>query len=180
MRAQIRTEIEGIVPFDDIEASNKSAAINWIDTGTDLCRLRKSDFPPKHLIVYFVVVDGDHILLVDHINARLWLPTGGHVDPGEHPRSAVIREAVEELGVTADFATEAPIFLSIIDTVGKTGGHTDVALWYVLKGRRDQSFDFDGSEFHRLKWYHRNDVPVARTDAQMGRFLDKYFGSATP
>ena len=42
--------------------------------------------PPKHLVSYVVPTDpetGD-ILLVDHRNAQLWIPPGGHVDPGEH------------------------------------------------------------------------------------------------
>lgn len=35
---------------------------------------------------YFLVASDTQVLLVDHKNAQLWLPTGGHVEPGEHPR----------------------------------------------------------------------------------------------
>jgi 8-oxo-dGTP diphosphatase len=38
-------------------------------------------------------------LLVDHINAGLWLPPGGHVESGEHPVETAGREAREELGM---------------------------------------------------------------------------------
>ncbi|MGV9748387.1 NUDIX domain-containing protein [Rhodococcus zopfii] len=40
---------------------------------------------------------------MDHIGAGLWLPTGGHVEPGEHPLDTAIRETREELGIDADF-----------------------------------------------------------------------------
>ena len=86
MRAEIREEVELIQPLDALEQESKLDVLSWIDSGAELCRLEKPATPPQHLISYFAVVDGDHILLVDHINAELWLPTGGHVDPGEHPR----------------------------------------------------------------------------------------------
>jgi 8-oxo-dGTP diphosphatase len=35
------------------------------------------------------------ILLVDHVNAGLWLPPGGHVEPDEDPEVTARREARE-------------------------------------------------------------------------------------
>jgi hypothetical protein len=93
MREEIRKEVERIVPFDEVESRDKEGVLEWIESGVELCRLKKPDVSPKHLVSYFLVVDGDHLLLVDHINAGLWLPTGGHVEPGEHPRTTVEREA---------------------------------------------------------------------------------------
>ena len=71
----------------------------WIVSGAEIFRIAKPDTPPKHLIAYFMVIVGDHLLLVDHKNSGLWLPPGGHVDLGEHLRDTVIREAGEELGL---------------------------------------------------------------------------------
>ena len=101
MRAAIREEVELIQPLDGLEYETKLDVLSWIDSGAELCRLEKPAKPPKHLISYFAVVDGEHVLLVDHVNAELWLPTGGHVDPGEHPRDTAMREAREELDVQA-------------------------------------------------------------------------------
>jgi 8-oxo-dGTP diphosphatase len=118
-----------------------------------------------------VLIDGDYVLLVDHINAELWLPTGGHVDPDENPRETVKREAFEELGIEANFMYPSPIFLTVTETVGLTAGHTDVSLWYVLRGDRTEQLDFDGSEFREVRWFHRNHVPLDRSDPHMERFL---------
>ncbi|MFG2951581.1 NUDIX domain-containing protein [Streptomyces adustus] len=46
------------------------------------------------------------MLLVAHCKAGLWLPAGGHVEPGEDPWAAMVRECREELGI---HATASPI-----------------------------------------------------------------------
>ena len=175
MRDEIREEVELIQPLDALEQESKLSVLAWIDSGAELCRLKKPATPPKHLISYCAVVDGDHILLVDHINAGLWLPTGGHVDPGEHPGDTALREAREELSIEGEFLKEGPVFVTVTETVGKTAGHTDVSLWYVLRGDRMADLVFDDSEFHEIRWFHKNDVPLDRTDKQMSRFLKKLY-----
>ena len=175
MRAEIRQEIELIHPLDATEQASKLDTLAWIDSGAELCRLQKPATPPKHLISYFALVDGDYILLVDHINAELWLPTGGHVDPGEHPRTTVLREAQEELAIDAKFLHQAPLLLTVTETVGKTAGHTDVSIWYALQGDRTAKLTFDASEFTRICWFHKDNVPLEHTDPHMGRFLAKLY-----
>ena len=70
-------------------------------------------------------------LLVDHKKAELWLPPGGHVDPGEDPQETFRREAMEELGIDAEFLFDKPILLTMTKTVGYVAKHTDVSLWYL-------------------------------------------------
>ena len=120
-----------------------------------------------------MLVDGDWVLLVDHIKEQLWLPSGGHVEPGEHPAETVVREAKEELGIDAKFVSEKPAFLTVTETVGLTAGHTDVSLWYVLQGDCHAVLEFDQSEFERIKWFRSEEVPYNRTDPHMGRFFEK-------
>ena len=175
MRAQIRKEIAGIQPLDELEYLSQVDVLSWIDSGAELCRRHKPASPPKHLVAYFAVVDDDHILLVDHINAELWLPTGGHVEPGEQPKTTALREAREELSMEASFLHDKPLFLTVTETVGKTAGHTDVSIWYALKGNRADNLVFDQSEFHSVRWFHRDEVPLNRTDRHMERFLRKLY-----
>ncbi len=176
-RAEIRAEIESVAPFDPRERATKQAVLAWVDSGAELCRIEKPDTPPEHLVAYFVLVDGEHILLVDHINAQLWLPAGGHVEPGEHPRDTALREAHEELNFSGGFLRPGPLLLTRTVTVGLTAGHTDVSLWYVLDGDRTAPIEFDASEFKDARWFHRTQVPMHRTDPEMGRFLRKFYGA---
>ena len=175
MRTEIRKEIELIAPLDDIERATKSNVLSWIDSGADVCRIEKPSTPPRHLVSYFAVIDGEHILLVDHINAELWLPTGGHVEPGEHPKTTALREAKEELSIDGEFLDDHPVFLTITETVGKTAGHTDVSLWYTLRGNRNDEILYDESEFRAVRWFHKDKVPLERSDIHMERFLRKIY-----
>lgn len=44
----------------------------------------------------------DHILLVNHKRIGAWLPPGGHLDDGELPHQACLREVFEETGVDCE------------------------------------------------------------------------------
>jgi 8-oxo-dGTP pyrophosphatase MutT (NUDIX family) len=141
-RQQIRSEIESIKPLDLLETEDCTRVLAWLDSGADLVRLVKPATPPKHMVSYFAVVDGSKILLVDHKNAQLWLPTGGHVEAGEHPRETVTRELWEELGIVASHEVGPPLMLTCTTTVGLWSGHTDVSLWYVVYAKQSQVLKF--------------------------------------
>ena len=173
MRAAIRQEIESINPLDDLERAHQSEALAWVDSGASLFRIARPDVPPKHLVSYFVLVDGEHILLVDHLRAQLWLPTGGHVEPDEHPRAAVLRELREELEIVPESDIAHPKFITCTTTVGLTAGHTDVSLWYVIAYPRHKSLKHDTTEFADLRWFHFSEVPASRVDPHLGRFMLK-------
>jgi ADP-ribose pyrophosphatase YjhB (NUDIX family) len=49
-------------------------------------------------VATFVVHRG-RVLLLYHRKLGLWLPPGGHVEPGELPDEAAVREVLEETGV---------------------------------------------------------------------------------
>jgi 8-oxo-dGTP diphosphatase len=173
MRSAVRAELAAIQPFDELEHEHRAEALSWLESGDELCRIAKPATPPKHLVSYFVMVDETHVLLVDHKNAQLWLPTGGHVEPGEHPRHTVEREVKEELGFAAPHAIGAPLMVTWTTTVGLTAGHTDISLWYVLRGNREQPIEYDRAEFHAVRWFPRDQVPLQRSEPHMARFLKK-------
>jgi 8-oxo-dGTP pyrophosphatase MutT (NUDIX family) len=60
------------------------------------------DADPTHVTSSAIVVGDDgRVLLHLHKRLGLWLQPGGHVDPGEDPRDAVLREVTEETGLEA-------------------------------------------------------------------------------
>jgi len=178
--ASIAKEVESIVPYDEIEQGHKRNVGEWLESGVNPFRLKKPDIPPKHLVSYFVLVDPDHrsILLVDHIKARLWLPSGGHVELNESPRDAVAREAKEEFDVQAAFLRnhDKPFFVTVTQTVGLTPGHTDVSLWYLLRGSIHDKLRYDRSEFTDVEWYTFSEILETDTlifDPHLQRFTAK-------
>ncbi|HEB62598.1 MAG TPA: NUDIX hydrolase [Bacteroidetes bacterium] len=174
MKKQILKEIESITGMNSAEKEVKTKVINWIKSGGELYRIKKPATPNKHLVSYFVVIDGEYLLLVDHINAEKWLPTGGHMEQDEHPQNTVIREVYEELKIKAEFLQKQPLLLTSTKTVGKTAGHTDVCLWYALKGNRKLTLTLDKSEFHKACWFHYTQIP-ANTDPHLKRFVEKFY-----
>jgi 8-oxo-dGTP diphosphatase len=179
MREVIRAELAAIVPLDALEGEHLADAFAWVDSGAELFRVAKPATPPKHLVSYFAVVDGDHVLLVDHRNAQLWLPSGGHVEPDEHPRGTVLRELQEELGFLPNHEIEAPLMVTCTPTVGLTAGHVDVSLWYVVRAQRSQRIRFDETEFAAVKWFRFAEVPVERSEPHLRRFLRKLRSSVS-
>lgn len=171
----VTTLIAAIVPLDPLEAAHQADALAWVRSGAPLYRTRKPATPPKHLVVYLALFDptAQQLLLVDHRNAGLWLPPGGHVEPGEHPQETARREAREELRLEADFLSERPAFLTVTTTVGTDAGHTDVTLWYLLRGESATPLAADQSEFHALAWFDLSALPHPRTEPQLARFVQK-------
>ena len=98
---------------------------------------------------------------VDHVNAGLWLPPGGHVEPDEHPALTAGREAHEELGIVDASVVERPTFVTVTQTVGFDAGHTDVSLWFLIEYRRDQRLVPDRSEFREVRWWTPDDLRAA-------------------
>ena len=113
------------------------------------------------------------LLLVDHRNAGLWLPTGGHVEPEEHPRETVTRELVEELGFAPPHPIGPPLMITQSTTIGLTAGHVDVSLWYVVTAPRSQALQWDIHEFVDARWFDFADIPITRSDPHIRRFVTK-------
>lgn len=155
--------------------------LDWIDSGRPLHRIAKPAMPPKHLVSYALLIDpaARKALLIDHRLACLWLPTGGHVEPGEEPWVAAQRELVEELGVTGTFLPQwerVPFFLTVTWTAGRTARHIDVSLWYAFAGSSAQEVQADRREARATRWWNFDDVhhgQDTRFDPHLPRAIDK-------
>ncbi|MCT4557290.1 MAG: NUDIX hydrolase [Pelagimonas sp.] len=163
--------LRAIPPGDRAEEAVRAQALAIAAGDTPLCRI-DVDTPDPHLVSYVLVTDGRQLLLVDHIKSGYWLPTGGHVEPGEHPRDAARREAHEELGLEGELLSADPVFVTLQQTNGARPHH-DLSLWYVMRGDPGQTFDWDRGEFRQIKWHAPGEIPLNQSDPNMPRFLDK-------
>jgi 8-oxo-dGTP pyrophosphatase MutT (NUDIX family) len=179
-RSVITELVGGVAPFDGQEAGDQVEILRWVGSGAPLFRLRSPAVPPRHLAVYFALLDeaSREVMLVDHAKAACWVLPGGHVDDGEDPRAAVVREAEEELGVTARFHDRFggdPFFLTVTRTRGPHS-HTDVTLWFVLAAGRGETVRPDPREFRGVGWFGLDELArwdAAAGDPQMHRFVAK-------
>ncbi|MDR7277726.1 NUDIX hydrolase [Catenuloplanes atrovinosus] len=186
LRDAIRDLVAGIRPLDVIEASTQASVLEWIDSGEPLFR-EHGAVPPRHLAVFFALLDdaAGTVMQVDHVKAGRWVFAGGHND-GELPDVTVVREASEELGVAAEFHPaigSLPLFVteSRVGADGDPMAHTDVTLWYVIRGQEGMPIQPDPREFAGIRWVRLADVDRWVGDCfapdQVSRFVTKLSGA---
>lgn len=169
------SEIKKIKPFDELEREHFRNTLAWVSSDGEVYRTKAPDLPNKHLVCYFVVIDdtAQKLLLVDHKKAGLWLPSGGHVERGEHPKKTVERECMEELSIKAQFRFNYPVMITQTKINEPANYHTDVSLWYALRGDHRQKYNFAVEEFYSIRWFSFTDLP-SKKDPHLQRFLRKY------
>ncbi len=106
-----------------------------------------------HLTVGAFVVSSRGMILHLHKRLGIWVQPGGHVDAGETPEEACVREVSEETGLEVRHLDPARLFH--VDVHPGPSGHTHYDLRYVVASEpRDPSpppgespevywFDFD-------------------------------------
>lgn len=84
-----------------------------------------------------VVLDAASGTVLLHLHRRLdrWLQPGGHIDPGERPEDAAVRETVEETGVAVVHPPSGPVVLQLDEHPGPDG-HIHLDLRYLLLADR--------------------------------------------
>jgi len=133
-------------------------------------------------VAYAVLIDLEEraVLLGDHRLAGRWLPTGGHVDPGEHPADAAARELVEELAIEPRplAPDRRPILVTrtTVTNVGETSSHVDVSLWFAFRAPITIGLHPDPNELAAIRWWPIDEVvhgPGTRFEPNLPRFLAK-------
>ena len=90
--------------------------------------------------------DGEpQVLLHEHARLGRWLPPGGHIEPGELPDEAALREVLEETGLVVELVGEQVPIPSLpgearqltrpagVQLVEVTPGHEHVDLVYLAR-----------------------------------------------
>jgi len=96
---------EQVCTLPEVEGMVRTAAGRWWYVPADAA--------VRHLTASMVVFDqrAQNVLLVHHKASGVWMFPGGHVDPGEDPAAAAVREVFEETGVYPMIVGPPPIVL---------------------------------------------------------------------
>ncbi|MET0457969.1 MAG: NUDIX domain-containing protein [Ilumatobacteraceae bacterium] len=91
---------------------------------------------PVHITASALIVGPRGIVLHRHKRLGIWVQPGGHIDAGELPWDAAVREAVEETGLPARLADPGHgdgHELAHVDVHPGPRGHTHLDLRYLLE-----------------------------------------------
>ena len=88
---------------------------------------------PVHVTGSALIVGRRGIVLLHHKSLGIWVQPGGHIDDGEQPWEAAIREAIEETGLPVRLLDDPPQ-LAHVDVHPGSRGHTHLDLRYLAAG----------------------------------------------
>ena len=128
--------------------------------------------PPRHFVVSGYVVYAGKTLLLLHKKLGLWLPPGGHINEGELPEEAAVREIREETGLDVELLSpqRAPDpsapgvrYLRVpnhvqLEDIPNHPQHID--LIYFCRAKSDQA-RFSPKESRALRWHSIEPLPDA-------------------
>lgn len=113
---------------------------------------------PTHVTGSAIVVDADgRVLLHRHKRLGIWLQPGGHLDPGEDPATAAVRETAEETGLAARHPDGGPQLVHI-DVHQGPRGHVHLDARYLLRACGDTAFAPHDGESPDVAWFAPEDA----------------------
>lgn len=132
---------------------------------------------PTHVTASAVVLDAGSGAVLLHLHRRLdrWLQPGGHIDPGERPEDAAVRETLEETGIAALHPPSGPVILHLDEHPGPDA-HVHLDLRFLLVADRSAPPASQGERTGRgpgptLRWTTPEEARRL-TDRSLGRALD--------
>jgi 8-oxo-dGTP pyrophosphatase MutT (NUDIX family) len=120
--------VRGYRPVDERAAVSKERFLAEIDR---LASPFDRHADPSHVTASAIVVGRRGTVLHRHRRLGLWLQPGGHVDPGERPEDAAVRETVEETGLAVAHPAGGPRMIHL-DVHPAAQGHVHLDLRYLL------------------------------------------------
>lgn len=133
--ARLRADLTRRAPIGERERRSIDAFLAALD---ELEHPFDQEAAATHVTGSAIVIGPRGVLLLKHKRLGIWLQPGGHIDPGETPWDAALREAREETGLDVGFAgpvDDAGIpELIHVDVHAGGRGHTHLDTRYLLDG----------------------------------------------
>lgn len=162
LRAVVRTSVAERTPVDGRECSSieqVTAALDQLPAPFDRTA------GPVHVTGSGVVVGGRGVVLLRHKRLGIWVQPGGHLEPGEPPWEAAVRETEEETGLDVRLVQGARLLH--VD-VHPSGEHTHLDLRYLLAADPEKDPHPGADESQDVRWFTWSEAVAVADDGLRG------------
>lgn len=128
LRDLVRAQVVAREPVDERERESRARFLDLFDGLVDPF---SETADPVHVTGSAIVIGPRGVLLHRHRRLGIWLQPGGHLDLGEAPWEAAVREAAEETGLEVRLVGPELVHL---DVHPGPRGHTHLDLRYLVDG----------------------------------------------
>jgi 8-oxo-dGTP pyrophosphatase MutT (NUDIX family) len=161
MRKAIQNQLRALpAPADLREQRSRLCALDWL---ARLPRPFDRLASPVHVTGAAIVVGVRGTVLLEHRRLGIWVQPGGHLEPGEPPARAALREASEETGLDLRHPPGGPRLVHV-DVHPGAEGHVHLDLRFLLLGP-DREPSPPAGESPHVRWF---DWPSALAVADDG------------
>jgi 8-oxo-dGTP pyrophosphatase MutT (NUDIX family) len=171
MRGLLKAMVGSLTPVDDREARSQAeflAALDRLDRPCD------EHADPTHVTASAIVTGSRGVVLHRHKRMGIWLQPGGHIEPGETPEDAALREVYEETGLALTHPPDGPRLVHV-DVHAAPKGHTHLDLRFLLEaGDADPAPPAHASQ--DVRWFGWDEA-IAVADPGMSGILRSLYRS---
>jgi 8-oxo-dGTP pyrophosphatase MutT (NUDIX family) len=146
---RLRAMVESHVPTSPREAEARQRFLSELDGLAAPCDEYAG---PTHVTASGIVVGRRGTVLHRHKRLGIWMQPGGHIDAGERPDEAALREANEELGLPVMHPAAGPLLIHL-DVHQAAHGHTHLDLRYLLLAGEEDPLP-PPDESPDARWYN--------------------------
>ena len=122
--------------------------------------------------VIYLVRDDGKVLLTWNKNMQTWIPVGGHIETGETPEEAIVREVEEETGFEFEFfdkeVYEDGKDVKVIKPYRiqfEKVPHHGLHMNFVFMGKCMKYFDkSENDDSEKLRWFSEGELMAERGD----------------
>ncbi len=147
-------------PRESLSVSIMAAELERLDRPFD----QEADL--THVTASAIVVGEPGIVLHRHRRLHRWLQPGGHLEPGESPAEAAIRETVEETGLDVAHPQAGPTMIHV-DVHRAAKDHVHLDLRYLLWAP-DHDPNPGPGESQEVAWFTWEEGQALADDALAG------------
>lgn len=159
--AEVRAVVE---TWDPRDAREEAACARLLAELIRLPRPFDREADPVHVTASAIIVGTFGTVLHRHKRLGRWLQPGGHLDSGEHPAAAALREASEETGLILSHPPSGAELVHI-DVHPAADGHTHLDLRYLIEAHDIEPRPSAG-ESVEVRWFTWDEA-VAMADAAL-------------